>query len=167
MKPIVINVEASGKQAGAYPVEVGVVMEDGGSYCVLVKPEADWTHWESEAEECHGLNRELLFRCGQSVVTVAHQLNTLLDGRTVYSNAWAQDAAWLDMLFEHAGHKRLFRVDSLRSLMSEHQFLHWPAAKAEVIKVLKMPRRRASADARVLQMAVEECLNTYRAMKLA
>lgn len=167
MKPIVINVEASGKQPGAYPIEVGVVMEDGGSYCVLVKPEADWTHWDPEAEKCHGLQRDLLFRCGQSVTTVANQLNTLLEGRVVYSNAWAQDACWLDMLFAKAGCERRFSVDSLRNLLTERQFLHWHKAKEEVLKILKLPRRRASADARVLQLAVEECLSLYRAMELA
>lgn len=162
MKPIVIDVEASGFGAGSYPIEVGVVLEDGGSYCVLIKPEPGWIHWDSAAAQVHGITRDLLMKHGQSVTTVAKQLNTLLSGMTVYTDAWAQDASWLDLLFEHAQQTRQFKLESLRRLLSEDQLEYWDDAKTEVLEILKIPRHRASADARILQMTVEQCTVGYR-----
>ncbi|MCP4234821.1 MAG: hypothetical protein GY770_14780, partial [Aestuariibacter sp.] len=44
--PSIIDIEASGFGAHSYPVEIGVIREDGGKFCQLVKPYPDWTHWE-------------------------------------------------------------------------------------------------------------------------
>lgn len=157
-RPVIIDVEASGFGPGSYPIEVGVVLEDGGCYCVLVKPEPDWTHWDPAAEKCHGLSRETLFKYGQPVTTVAHQLNTLLEGATVYTDAWGNDASWLDLLFHHAGRRRLFRLESLRALLPEDCLPAWRDTKRGVIEALNTSRHRASADARILQLAVGQCI---------
>jgi hypothetical protein len=37
--PAILDVEASGFGRGSYPVEVGYVLEDGVSQCMLVRPE--------------------------------------------------------------------------------------------------------------------------------
>lgn len=158
-RPVVIDVEASGFGPGSYPIEVGVVLEDGGCYCVLVKPEPEWTHWDPVAEKCHGLSREVLLKYGQPVTTVAHQLNTLLDGTTVYTDAWGNDASWLDLLFHHAGQRRLFKLESLRVLLPEACLPGWHDTKREVTETLNTFRHRASADARILQLAIEQCVS--------
>lgn len=162
-RPVVIDVEASGFGSGSYPIEVGVVLEDGGCYCVLVKPEPEWTHWDPAAEKCHGLSREVLLKYGQPVITVAHQLNTLLEGITVYTDAWGSDASWLDLLFHHAGQRRLFKLESVRALLPEACLPAWHDTKREVIETLNTSRHRASADARILQLAVEQCVSSLPA----
>ena len=48
--PIVLDIEASGFGRDSYPIEIGYVLPDGGSYCTLVRPEANWTHWDPEAQ---------------------------------------------------------------------------------------------------------------------
>lgn len=159
VKPIVMDIEASGFGPGSYPIEVGVVLEDGGGYCVLVKPEPEWIHWDPAAERCHGLSREVLFKYGQPVTTVAHQLNTLLESMTVYTDAWGNDASWLDLLFHHAGQRRLFKLESLRALLPEDRLPLWNDTKSQMIEALNISRHRASADARILQLAVEHCVN--------
>jgi hypothetical protein len=158
-RPIVIDVEASGFGPGSYPIEVGVVLEDGGCYCVLVKPEPGWTHWDQAAERRHGLTREILLKYGQPVTTVAHQLNTLLEGMTVYTDAWGNDASWLDLLFHHAGRRRLFKLESLRTLLPEDRLPMWNRTKREMIEALNVSRHRASADAKILQLALEHCIH--------
>ncbi|HEX7028516.1 MAG TPA: hypothetical protein VF268_14845 [Gammaproteobacteria bacterium] len=160
-RPVVIDVEASGFSPGSYPIEVGVVLEDGGGYCVLVKPEPEWTYWEPIAERRHGLTRELLLRCGLPVTTVAHQLNTLLEGMTVYTEAIGNDAVWLDLLFYRAGLPRLFKLENLCALLPEDRLPLWDHAKREIIEALNVSRRRASADARILQLAAERCVRGH------
>lgn len=155
--PVVINVEASGFGPGSYPIEVGVVLGDGGGYCVLVKPEPEWTYWEPGAEGNRGLTRELLFKHGLPVAAVAHQLNTLLEGMTVYTEALGDDTIWLDLLFSRAGQPRLFRLESLCSLLPEDRLPLWDQAKREIIEAQNVSRRRASADARILQLVAERC----------
>lgn len=159
VRPIVINVEASGFGPGSYPIEVGLVLEDGGGYCVLVKPEPEWIHWDSDAERRHGLTREMLLRYGQPVTTVAHQLNTLLEGMKVYTDARGNHASWLDLLFHHAAQRRLFRLESLQALLPEDRLPLWNDTKSQMIEALNIPRHRASADARLLQLAVEQCVS--------
>jgi hypothetical protein len=48
--PPILDVEASGFGRGSYPVEVGYVLDDGDSQCMLVRPASDWNHWSPAAE---------------------------------------------------------------------------------------------------------------------
>ena len=47
-EPYIIDVEASGFGNGSYPIEVGVVLNNGEKFCTLIVPAANWTHWDEE-----------------------------------------------------------------------------------------------------------------------
>ena len=152
--PCVLDIEASGFGRGSYPIEIGFVLPDGTAYCSLIVPDADWTHWDDDAERMHGISRALLQRHGRSVSEVAHELNHRLDGRTVYCDNWAHDYAWLARLFESADFAPTFRLRHLRELMSENAAERFDAAREVVARNLQLRRHRASSDARVLQLSV-------------
>ena len=151
--PCVIDVEASGFGRGSYPIEVGFVLPDGASVCTLVRPADHWTHWDGQAERLHGLTRELLQRHGKDPAEVAALLNQHLRGATIYCDSWAHDYAWLAILFEAAGTSPAFKLRHLHELLDDGDAQRWDLACASVRQTLNVSRHRASADARVLQLA--------------
>ena len=156
--PIIIDVEASGFGAGSYPIEVGVAIPGEQSFCSLIRPEQEWSHWDARAEELHHIKRPLLEQYGKSVREVAERLNSLLDGKTVYSDAWGNDMSWLSLLFHHAGVIQAFTLDSLLSLLTLEQQAIWERTKQQVITETALTRHRASSDARILQMTYVQTL---------
>jgi DNA polymerase III epsilon subunit-like protein len=149
--PAVIDVEASGFGAGSYPIEVGVVLPNGRSHCYLIRPAESWTHWDPEAEAVHGIRREILESRGAAIDEVARTLNRILQGQTVYSDAWGHDRSWLARLFEEAEISQHFRLESLRSLLSDHQLERWQSTREQVIREVGQVRHRASVDALIVQ----------------
>jgi hypothetical protein len=158
--PCVIDVEASGFGRGSYPIEVGFVMPDGSACCMLIRPEREWTHWDSAAERIHGISRTLLESHGRSVREVARELNRRLAGRDVYCDNWAHDYAWLARLFEAAQLAPEFRLHHLRELLSEAAAARFDDARDVVSRHLHLRRHRASGDARVLQLSVARARET-------
>ena len=77
--PAVLDVEASGFGRHSYPVEVGYVLPDGSTFCTLIRPEPEWTHWDPEAERLHHITRELALLRGKPVAEVVR----LLDRKSV------------------------------------------------------------------------------------
>lgn len=150
-RPVVIDVEASGFGGGSYPIEIGLADQHGKTHCFLIRPEPGWTHWDPQAAETHGIPRSVLLVHGRSIRHVAEQLNQLLWGRTVYSDAWGNDISWLGMLFEEAERTQRFRVETLTRIMTPVQQAGWAQAKQDVIDRLQLTRHRASTDALILQ----------------
>lgn len=150
--PAVIDLEASGFGRGSYPIEVGCVLGDGRSYCALIQPPEKWTHWDPSAEAVHGITREILAEHGLPALSVAIRLNCLLQGQTVYSDAWAHDFVWLAALHEAAGVPPAYQLEHLARITPQVEAAHWNAVRADVERSLQVRRHRASADARVLQM---------------
>lgn len=149
--PAVIDVEASGFGAGSYPIEVGVVLPNGRSHCYLIRPAESWSHWDPEAEAVHGIRREILESRGAAIDEVARTLNRILQGQTVYSDAWGHDRSWLARLFEEAEISQHFRLESLRSLLTDHQLERWQSTREQVIREVGQVRHRASVDALIVQ----------------
>jgi hypothetical protein len=152
--PTILDIEASGFGPGSYPIEVGYVLGDGIAYCTLIRPAPDWTHWDPSAEAMHGIRRGLLERQGRPVSEVAHDLNVRLRGQTVYSDAWGNDLAWLGKLFDAAELIPAFRLESVRSLLTDAEAAAWHAAKDAELAQTRSNRHRASRDADVLRRAL-------------
>ena len=147
----VLDIEASGFGRNSYPIEVGFVLPDGRSYCSLIRPAANWTHWDPQAERIHRISLDTAVRHGRDVVEVATQLNQALRGMTLYCDGWAHDFVWLSVLFDAAGLTPAFRLENLRILLNEQQAAKWSALKVSVQREMRLQRHRASTDARVLQ----------------
>ncbi len=151
IRPPVIDIEASGFGKGSYPIEVGFVLPDGRSDCMLIRPMPEWSHWDRSAESLHRITRDALMRYGRPVVEVADRLNRQLEGTTIYSDNWAHDFSWLSVLYEAAGRRPWFRLESLMKLLSDDDLARWHVVKDEVFHESAPERHRASADARLLQ----------------
>lgn len=151
--PIMLDIEASGFGKGSYPIEIGVVLEDGSVHSWLVRPQADWTHWSAEAESMHGLERELLVSQGSPIREVAEALNRLLEGRIAYTDGWGFDSTWLALLFYHAERRQAFRLESLAAILSEQQLTHWHRVKDKLRSQQGSAYHRAGPDALLLQQA--------------
>lgn len=154
--PAILDIEASGFGRGSYPIEIGFVGADGELFCGLIRPAPDWLHWDVSAEALHGISRERLLSCGRPIDWMATQINQRLAGQTVYCDGWGHDYAWLNRLFEAAALQPSFRLDDLRSLLSEDEAARWHEVTQAVRARLQLTRHRASSDARVLQLALRE-----------
>jgi hypothetical protein len=159
--PAFLDVEASGFGRGSYPIEVGAVLPDGSTFCVLIRPAPGWTHWDSRAERMHGIARETLEMHGRGAREVAQLLNDRLRGQTVLCDAWAHDFVWLGLLFDVAGWVPLFRLEDLRSVLTPQQTTAWHDTRRTVEACAGLSRHRASSDAQILQMTLQR-LSTGR-----
>jgi hypothetical protein len=148
--PVIIDIEASGFGKGSYPVEIGYFMPDGSSYCTLIRPEADWTHWDDSAEAVHGITREQLAIYGKPAIDVCLALNRSLRGQRVYCDAWAYDFVWLGRLYDAVDLVPSFELKDLRELLEDCEQTLWHATRAVVELRLQLRRHRASGDARIL-----------------
>ncbi len=149
--PVVLDIEASGFGLGSYPIEIGFVDSQGEAWCSLVKPMPDWQHWDPNAAAVHKITREHLVQCGRSPDEIVQVLNDRLRGQTVYSDAWAHDYTWLNRLYEVADRSPTFKLDNLRTLLSDSDAARWHEVKRRVAASMGLERHRASADARLLQ----------------
>lgn len=153
--PPIIDVEASGFGAFSYPIEVGVALTSGDRVSLLIRPESEWTHWDSSAEQVHGLSRDLLMSKGKPIDAVAKMLNDLLEETTVYSDGWVVDKPWVSTLYHKAGIRQQFYLSPIEQIMQETQFEIWDAAKISVAEELGLTRHRASSDAWIIQKTYE------------
>ena len=157
-KPFIIDVEASGFGSASYPIEIGVVLNDGRSFCTLILPAPEWTHWDKEAEKVHQVSRDILKTYGKPIDEVADQLNELLAGMTLYSDGWVVDKPWLTTLFHTAGKPMKFSVSPLEMILSEKQMAAWHETKVKVINEMNLKRHRASNDAWIIQETFKQTL---------
>lgn len=151
--PTVLDIEASGFGAHSYPIEVGFVLPDGGSWCSLIRPAPEWLHWDPDAAAMHGLTRDMLERHGRGVHEVAAALNERLRGRVVYCDGWGHDYPWLAKLFDAAGLQPAFRLEHLQRLLDDADAPRFAQIKHGLATEQGRLRHRASTDARVLQNA--------------
>lgn len=165
MLPAIIDIEASGFGRGSYPIEVGFVLPDGTSFCSLIRPPTHWTHWDAEAAALHRITLEQLAEHGRPPAEVAAMLNQRLQGRVVYSNGWANDYTWLALLYEESHALPAFKLENLRTLLSEDEVARWHPAHDAVLAEASWSRHRASADARALQSTVMRIRHEAQAVR--
>ena len=149
--PPILDVEASGFGSASYPIEVGLVLSDGNTFCTLITPANDWRHWDESAEKVHGVTREILLRHGKPANEVAREVNGRLRSSTVYSDSWYHDFTWLSRLFDAGDSAQAFQLEDIRSLLSQAEADLWNETKLRVLEKLQLNRHRAGNDPRVLQ----------------
>lgn len=152
--PTILDLEASGFGRGSYPIEIGFVEASGLPFCSLIEPAPDWSHWDEHAEALHGISRDLLRRHGRPREWVAREINRRLAGQTVYCDSWGHDYSWLSKLFDSVDLQPRFRLEDLRRLLDEDEARRFGIELQRVREEASLRRHRASADARVLQLAL-------------
>jgi len=151
IEPTIIDVEASGFGPNSYPIEIGIALPDGGKYCTLISPPAEWDHWDETAEAVHHIPRAVLFTNGKQIKDVVSELNERLRGMTIYTDGWVVDYPWIRKLFAQCGLEPSFHVSPLEMVLSEDQMERWHATKDDILRELKFTRHRASNDAVLIQ----------------
>lgn len=151
--PITMDIEASGFGRNSYPIEIAFVMPNGAQHDYLIKPPQDWTHWDTRAESLHGISRGSLEQDGFQPWDVASEMNDLLAGKTVYSDAWGNDMPWVAKIFESARLPQLFQINAITSLLPPEQLEHWNGEVNFQHSQLSKRRHRALTDAMAVQRA--------------
>ncbi len=150
LRPQIIDIEASGFGPDSYPIEVGVVLANGLRFSRVIRPLPDWTHWDSSAENLHGISQSDLQRHGHNPFQVARELNELLAGQTVYSDCWSVDKPWVDKLYNRLAMERNFYISPIESIVSEEQIEQWQGAMQQLGGQVS-PAHRALNDAVLIQ----------------
>ena len=149
--PIILDIEASGFGSGSYPIEIGVALADGRLLARLIKPLDHWTHWQESVEQVHGISRDRLLVDGDDPREVAMELNSLLENKTVYTDGWGVDRSWLALLFYESHVLQRFKLESVYSLLTEHELEHWSENRDRVLDLTGMEPHRAGTDALIVQ----------------
>lgn len=149
--PIILDIEASGFGVGSYPIEIGYADARGETWCALVQPQQDWTHWDSHAADLHQLTRKTLLQHGLAPKVIAQHLNQVFLNQVVYSDGWLNDFVWLSRLYDVAEMRPHFRLEDLRLVLSPQQLSSWHQTKQALQQARQDARHRASTDAKLLQ----------------
>lgn len=156
--PLIIDIEASGFGGMSYPIEVGVALDHDTKYSSLILPAPEWDHWDDNAEKIHKIARDILKTYGKPMQVVTANLNTLLKGKTLYSDGWVVDKPWLTTLFHKAKIPMNFSVSPLEIILSEQQMERWHETKNKILAEVKQRRHRASFDAWIIQETYKRTL---------
>ena len=99
---------------------------------------------------------------GDSIGAVSHgttvATNKLLEGKTLYTDAWVVDKPWLTTLFYEAKMEMKFSVSPLEMILSEEQMARWHETKDRILAGVEKHRHRASFDAWLIQETYKKTL---------
>ncbi|WP_279479066.1 transcriptional regulator [Aureimonas sp. SK2] len=103
---VFLDFEASSLNRKSFPVEVAWVFETGEGESHLIRPQPDWTDWETEAEGIHGITRERLAREGMAADVLARRMLEMLGPHDLFASAPSWDGKWLSVLLRGGGQPR-------------------------------------------------------------
>jgi len=146
-----LDIEASGLHPESYPIEIAVIGSEF-ELCHLIRPFPAWSYWDSNAEDLHGISREMLAEEGVDPAWLCQVLNERLAGNTLWSDS-NFDAWWMETLFEACGARPLFEVKNLLQLIDHSRLPDYYGATDGKVA------HRALADAKDLRA----CWLAYRA----
>ena len=160
MIPTFIDIEASGLGNTSFPIEVAWNDSKGVITNRLVKPVADWTSWDPEAERIHGITRDEIVAGGISPAEMCGLIRESLSGSTVYSDAPELERFWLNRLFQ-AGEEvdcpililGVSKVPEIRTVCYERGF--YDRLKQQAIDDVGIVHR-ADADVSILMKVFEQ-----------
>jgi hypothetical protein len=150
VNPTFIDFEASSLDLiSSYPIEVGICAPDGVTSSWLIKPHVLWRDWSEQAQNIHGITRDMLITEGQEVSVVAAELNETLPD-IVYCDALAFDSFWLYRLFRAAKVQPRFELECVAVLLDESRAKAWNRTRESVLQMLNIKTHRADNDALIM-----------------
>ncbi len=152
MEVIFVDLEASGLGAESYPIEVAWKSPDSNaSDNFMINPDSveGWTYWDEFAEELHGIDRERLVDEGIDALVACLRLNSVLEGKTLISDAFEFDSFWMRRLYEAADMQPTFTMAGLDAVLSAEQLIQY-----RFIARSQFRRHRAMQDVDDLMIAV-------------
>ncbi|RIX99190.1 transcriptional regulator [Aureimonas flava] len=100
---VFLDFEASSLARRSFPVEIAWVFETGEAESHLIRPAADWTDWDREAERIHGIDRATLERDGRPPERLARRMLEVLEPHALFASAPSWDGKWLSVLLRGGG----------------------------------------------------------------
>jgi hypothetical protein len=155
----IIGIEATGPQSCSHPIEIAVVTTDNRRYEALIRPVPEWSHWDNETQQRHGISRQRLVLEGTDIRLVCSRLNDLCWRQTLYCDAWAHYSRWLQVLFAAAGMPMKFSCLPLDNLLTEVELQHWTERRLRCHQALHLPPYRAMNDALTIAVTVDQLLS--------
>lgn len=158
--PVFLDFEASSLSHNSHPIEVAWSDEQGQLQSYLIKPEDDWTDWDSFAEQAiHHISRVQLHKEGISAEFVVAKMRQQLSGKTVYSADPAFDRMWCEKLFDYQGDSSAlpFRVAGFGEALQQHFGVKALPDETQIIAIQTEirqgigSRHRAAADVQYLR----------------
>ncbi|MEO8488231.1 hypothetical protein [Pseudomonas sp.] len=145
-----VDFEASGIAPDSYPIEIAVV-SSAGQYQALIRPCRYWTYWSWDAQDIHGIAKDILLIDGLEPSLIAAELNVRFDGAKLCSDS-PQDVFWLDTLYEAAGVEPSFALLPLECFVGR-------VAAGEIYRMMPASRaHRALPDEAALMATTLEYL---------
>lgn len=158
--PCFIDFEASALDKNSYPIEVAWSLPSEQVRCYLIRPTQEWAQgavWDEAAERLHGISFASLEREGRDPTWLCEQMNTQLNGQTVFCDGFAYDLFWLQRLFEVATDPPKFTLASLQEYCYD---LGLGARQYEILS--KKARQRAGGKAHRADVDVRYLIELYR-----
>lgn len=161
----IIDFEASSLGPQSYPIQVGVIMDDGSTYSAYIKPTPEhWTDWSEQAFSIHNIPRQLLIDVGKTPELVAQELNEFIGKRTVACDGGVYDTHWANALYEVTSCTRSWEITSiykfqclLNSGLSWQDYKQFYASSDQ----LNLTEHDALDDAKLIQHIVKLSRNSH------
>lgn len=166
-----LDFEASGLELPeSFPIEAGwarlntnLSISHGGS--VLIRPVAEWTHWNTESQGIHGIARETL-ESGDEVAVVARRLNETFGERQVVCDGGKWDRHWARRLYDAAGLRPTWTIIDLNIVVMDLSvgFGIKPSVCNEALTVLSTLKHihRAEADAHLIAKTLASYIAAWK-----
>jgi len=103
MMPRFLDVEASSLSMDSYPIEVAWSDNQGKIESHLINPYSvdNWTDWDYNAQQIHGISRKLCREEGVSAEQLCRRMkNSISRGEVIYADGGGFDRNWIDVLFQ-------------------------------------------------------------------
>lgn len=158
--PVFLDFEASSLSYNSHPIEVAWSNEQGQLQSYLIKPEDEWTDWDSFAEQAiHHISRVQLHKEGHSAEFVTAKMRQQLSGQTVYTADPAFDRMWCEKLFDYQGDSNAlpFKIAGFGEALQQHFVVRDIPDETQIIAIQTeirnaiCSRHRAAADVQYLR----------------
>lgn len=147
---LIIDIEASGLDADAWPIEIAWASIDRAPQSLRLDPTGvdGWRHWCPFAEEVHGISRAELVRSGMQPVLAFDRLLVAWQGCRLHSNAPLRDGSWLLAFHRIPCITEVpWVVEDLQQLLPGIDEIHWQDL-VDAARAMDAPDHSASQDVR-------------------
>jgi len=101
--PQFLDIEASSLGINSYPIEIAWSDNKGNIESHLINPYwvEEWTDWDYNAQQVHGLSRKLCREEGINPDWLCkHMDQSIIPGDVIYADGVPFDTHWIDVLYE-------------------------------------------------------------------
>jgi hypothetical protein len=101
--PRFLDIEASSLSPNSYPIEIAWSDDNGNIESYLINPAEidEWTDWDYNAQQIHGIKREECIELGMHPDRVCNRMTeSIRAGEVIYADGLPFDSYWIDTLYD-------------------------------------------------------------------